>query len=102
MDDGAQPPPGAGAPVLRLRDRQRSEQCSTRSQSRSHFLRQAKGRWQVAHSLLGNSDFFRILGIQKPRVSWSSVDAVAIGDADVAAARARFARPGPVLRAREP
>ena len=63
MDDGAQPPPGAGAPVLRLRDRQRSEQCSTRSQSRSHFLRQVKGLPQVTQILLGRSLFCNLFVI---------------------------------------
>jgi len=40
--------------------RQRSEQYLTCSQSRSHFLRQAKGRAQCAHCFVGSSDFFRI------------------------------------------
>jgi len=44
----------APVPVL-----QRSEQNFTFSQSRSHFLRQVKGRAQRKQVLLGSSDFFR-------------------------------------------
>ena len=40
--------------------RHRSEQYFTCSQSRSHFLRQVKGREQCAQTLLGRSDFLRI------------------------------------------
>ena len=38
--------------------RQASEQYRTRSQSRSHFLRQAKGREQATQTLVGRFDFF--------------------------------------------
>ena len=38
--------------------RQASEQYRTRSQSRSHFLRQAKGREQATQILVGRFDFF--------------------------------------------
>ena len=48
---------GAAAP------RQRREQYFTFSQSRAHFLRQAKGRPQCAQGLAGSSDFERIFGI---------------------------------------
>jgi len=40
--------------------RQRSEQYFTWSQSRSHFLRQLKGRAQWAQVFDGSSDFLRI------------------------------------------
>jgi hypothetical protein len=40
--------------------RQRSEQYFTWSQSRSHFLRQLKGRAQWAQIFDGSSDFLRI------------------------------------------
>jgi len=38
--------------------RQASEQYSTRSQSRSHFLRQTNGRAQATHTLEGRFAFF--------------------------------------------
>jgi len=40
--------------------RQRAEQYFTWSQSRAHFLRHANGRSQVAHRLVGSSDFLRM------------------------------------------
>lgn len=43
--------------------RQRSEQYLTCSQSRAHFLRQAKGRPHSAQILVGRSPFLTILGI---------------------------------------
>jgi DNA repair exonuclease SbcCD nuclease subunit len=43
--------------------RQRSEQNFTCAQSRDHFFRQVNGNPQAAHSLVGNSDFFRILAM---------------------------------------
>jgi hypothetical protein len=52
-------------PVLR----QWSEQYLTSSQTFSHFFRQAKGRPQQAHILVGKSAFLRILGIASCRLS---------------------------------
>ena len=46
--------------------RQRPEQYFTFSQSRAHFLRQAKGRPQYTQGLVGSSDFERIFAIELP------------------------------------
>jgi hypothetical protein len=43
--------------VAAFADRHRSEQNFTLSQSRSHFLRQAKGRWHEAQILVGRFSF---------------------------------------------
>ncbi len=51
---------GAGAP------RQRSEQYFTLSQSRAHFLRQAKGRPHAMHVFVGRSAFRRIRAMKSP------------------------------------
>ena len=46
-----------------------SEQNRTFSQSRSHFLRQLNGLWQVAQIFCGNSDFLRIFAMACFRAS---------------------------------
>ena len=46
--------------------RQRREQYFTASQSRAHFLRQAKGRAQAAQSLVGRSDLRRCGAMASP------------------------------------
>ena len=45
--------------------RQRSEQYFTSSHTFSHFLRQVKGRAQLAQTLLGSSDFLRMRMVAK-------------------------------------
>tara|TARA_B110000238_G_C15944416_1_gene360442 strand:+ start:303 stop:461 length:159 start_codon:yes stop_codon:yes gene_type:complete len=39
-------------------DAQRLEQYFTAGQSRCHFFRQLKERWQIGQILVGSSDFF--------------------------------------------
>ena len=46
--------------------RQRSEQYLTFSQSRAHFLRQAKGRPQTTHFFIGRSALRRVGAIRSP------------------------------------
>jgi hypothetical protein len=43
--------------------RQRSEQYTTCSQSRAHFLRQVKGRWHAGQVLVGKFSLRTPLGI---------------------------------------
>ena len=58
---GAQPRAG-----LDRSARQRSEQYLTSAQSRTHFLRQTKGRRQTTQSLAGRSVLRRIRAIRSP------------------------------------
>lgn len=57
----------------------RSEQYRTFSQSRAHFFRQVKGRWQVAHSFVGKSDFLRISALSASRTRYENLNAVGGG-----------------------
>lgn len=50
--------------VIGLAARHRSEQNRTLSQSRAHFLRQAKGRPQEAQVFVGRSDLRRIFAMR--------------------------------------
>lgn len=55
-----------GGVVLVLVLRQRSEQNRTLSQSRSHFLRQANGRWHDAHIFEGRFSFLWAMSGKRP------------------------------------
>jgi hypothetical protein len=51
----------SGDHVLAPLARQRSEQYFTWSQSRAHFFRQVKGRWQAVQVLEGSADLLRFI-----------------------------------------
>lgn len=53
-------------PLFPFAARQRSEQNLTLAQSRSHFLRQAKGRWQDAQILVGRFSFLCAMACKRP------------------------------------
>jgi hypothetical protein len=54
----------SGAPAARREaPRHRCEQYLTCSQSRAHFLRHVKGRWQTSQRLVGRSDLERDFGM---------------------------------------
>ena len=63
------PPPGKGRPGYPGRSplvfdrRQRSEQYLTSAHTVAHFFRQANGRPQAAHTLVGRSAFVRFTGL---------------------------------------